>query len=110
MNRRTLLLGAGMTAFLVGPDRSSGAEPRLSAKLEDGVLRVTDQGRPVLQYRHGPVEGPPGTGPLFTRSGYLHPVHAPCGAIVTDDFPPDHLHQRGVFFAWTKTRIGTADG
>jgi hypothetical protein len=24
---------------------------------------------------------------------------------VTDDFPADHRHQRGVFFAWTQTRL-----
>jgi hypothetical protein len=26
--------------------------------------------------------------------------------VVTDDFPADHRHQRGAFFAWTKTEVG----
>jgi hypothetical protein len=71
----------------------------------DGVVRVSWNGRPLLAYQSAPVAGPPGTPPLLTRSGYIHPLHAPNGAVVTDDFSDSHPHQRGVFFAWTKTRI-----
>jgi len=47
--------------------------------------------------------------PLLASSGYLHPVHAPNGAVVTNHLSPDHPHQRGIFSAWTKTQV-TIDG
>jgi hypothetical protein len=103
MKRRTLIAAAVASA---GTACAAAQErPRLNLELKEGVLWVRDGDRPVLAYRHAPVQGPAGTDPLFTRSAYLHPVHAPNGALVTDDFSPDHPHQRGVFFAWTRTRI-----
>ncbi|MFN3651588.1 MAG: PmoA family protein [Armatimonadota bacterium] len=108
MKRREFL---GSAALALAAGRAGGAaEPgRLRAVRDGGVLRVLDGEHPVLEYRHAPTAGPEGTGPLFTRSGYVHPLHAPNGAKVTDDFPADHPHQRGLFFAWTKTEL-TLDG
>ena len=34
------------------------------------------------------------------RSTYLHPVYAPDGTVLTDDFNRDHPHHRGIFWAW----------
>jgi len=87
----------------------AGEDGRLKAALEGGRLRVLDGARPVLTYQQQPVTGPEGTRPLFARGAYIYPLHAPNGAVLTDDFPKDHPHQRGVFFAWTKTRL-TLDG
>jgi methane monooxygenase PmoA-like len=110
MDRRRFLAGVGMAAMGMIHEGSAEAQPDgVSVRMEQGNLAVSHGSRPVLVYRHKPEPGPPGTGPLFTRGGYIHPVHAPCGVIVTDDFPSDHLHQRGVFFAWTKTTV-TLDG
>jgi hypothetical protein len=47
--------------------------------------------------------------PKYGRSGHLHPVWTPGGSIVTDEFPPDHLHQSGIFFAFTKTKFRGQD-
>src|SRR5262245_39057043 len=112
MRRRHFLTGAAAAAggwLMSSPVEATagagGQSEGFSVKNEGGDLSVRDRGRPVLVYRHTPVTGPPGTGPLFTRSGYIHPLHAPNGAVVTDDFAPDHAHQRGVFFAWTKTQV-----
>src|SRR5688500_13954646 len=102
MDRRQILLGAAAMSAL-GSSREGEAAPVLRGTHEDGALRVTAGDRPLLTYHVTPVQGPPGTGPLFTRNAYIHPVHAPNGAVVTGDFAPDHPHQRGVFFAWTKT-------
>ena len=38
----------------------------------------------------------------LSRSGYIHPLWSPAGHVVTGDRCPDHPHQRGCFFAWTK--------
>ncbi len=100
MDRRAFLIGA---AFLTASSSARGAG--LKSVQADGDIVVTHDEAPVLRYRGALVPAPPGRGPLFSRSGYLHPVHAPNGAVVTDDFPDDHPHQRGVFFAWTKTAV-----
>ncbi len=43
--------------------------------------------------------------PVFLRGGYLHPVFTPSGTLVTDDYPSDHYHHHGIWFAWTKTEF-----
>ena len=43
--------------------------------------------------------------PIFRRGGYVHPVYTPSGRIVSDDYPADHIHHHGVWFAWTKTEF-----
>ncbi len=59
----------------------------------------------LLQYNTAHVVPPEPLDPRFGRSAYLHPVRAPSGRVVTDEFPPDHAHQSGVFLAYTKTRF-----
>lgn len=63
-------------------------------------------GRPLLDYEAGP-----GTLPradikqVFQRGGYLHPIYTPAGKMVTDDYPPNHIHHHGVWSAWTHTEF-----
>jgi hypothetical protein len=57
----------------------------------------------VLKYHHKVVEAPIGIQPFFRRSGHIHPLRTPAGRAVTDDFPRDHPHQHGIFFAWVNT-------
>jgi hypothetical protein len=35
-----------------------------------------------------------------SRCCYVHPVYSPEGIVVTDDFPKDHYHHRGIFWTW----------
>lgn len=106
MDRREFLIGA---AFLTAAGREGAAAEEVKILKQGGEIGIAAGGRPVLRYYQKPVTGPPGTPPLFARSGYIHPLVAPNGAVVTDDFAADHPHQRGVFFAWTKTAIGDQD-
>ena len=39
------------------------------------------------------------------RSNYFHPLYDLDGNVVTEDFPPDHIHHRGIFWAWHQVRI-----
>ena len=39
------------------------------------------------------------------RSNYFHPLYDLDGTVVTEDFPPDHIHHRGIFWAWHQVRI-----
>ena len=65
--------------------------------------------KPLLRYNKAHVEPPPGVNPRYGRSAHLHPVWTPGGAIVTDELPPDHLHQSGIFLAYTKTAFEGRD-
>lgn len=42
----------------------------------------------------------------FSRSNYIHPVFNLNGDTLTEDFPDDHPHQRGVYWAWHQLWIG----
>jgi hypothetical protein len=39
------------------------------------------------------------------RSNYFHPLYDLDGRILTEDFPTDHIHHRGIFWAWHQVRI-----
>lgn len=38
--------------------------------------------------------------PEYARNNYFHPVLDLKGQCITEDFPADHLHHRGIFWAW----------
>jgi hypothetical protein len=42
----------------------------------------------------------PGVPESRRRSSYFHPVFAPDGTILADDFPQDHYHHRGLSWMW----------
>ena len=41
----------------------------------------------------------------YGRCNYIHPLYGPDGTRLTEDFPADHLHHRGVFWAWHQILI-----
>ncbi|MFY9152933.1 MAG: DUF6807 family protein [Prolixibacteraceae bacterium] len=41
----------------------------------------------------------------YNRCNYLHPLYGPDGTRLTEDFPADHLHHRGIFWAWHQILI-----
>lgn len=61
--------------------------------------------KPVMLYNAGlkscPVEG----FEACKRSGFIHPLYAPDGAVVSDDFPPEHPHQHGIMLAWVDSEF-----
>ncbi len=42
----------------------------------------------------------------YPRSNYIHPLYTLDGQMLTEDFPADHLHHRGIFWAWHQLYIG----
>jgi hypothetical protein len=65
----------------------------------DGRLALTEHGNPVLVYNYGPQlkEGAPEN---RRRCCYIYPLYTPAGVSMLDDFPKDHWHHRGLFWAW----------
>jgi len=71
-----------------------------------GTLTLQEDGAPVLTFCYGD-QLKPGVDPKYERSCYIHPLYSLDGReILTEDFPQDHLHHRGLFWTWpvAKTR------
>ena len=43
------------------------------------------------------------------RSNYFHPLYDLDGTVITEDFPKDHVHHRGIFWAWHQVRVQGKD-
>lgn len=43
---------------------------------------------------------------MHKRSNYIHPLYSLDGKVLTEDFPVDHPHHRGVFWAWHQLYVG----
>ena len=69
-------------------------------KQNDGFL-FTENGTNVLFYQKEAksLDG------KYERCNYIHPLWGVDGAVLTEDFPADHLHHRGIFWAWHQIRI-----
>ena len=67
--------------------------------LDNGRKELRIDGKPVLVYNSG-MELANGAPEEKRRCCYVHPLYAPNGVVVTDDFPKDHWHHRGVFWTW----------
>lgn len=65
----------------------------------DGRLELKDNGRTALVYNYGP-QLKPGAPENRRRCCYVFPVFTPAGVSMLDDFPKDHYHHHGVFWAW----------
>jgi hypothetical protein len=99
---RTYTVNAGTPVYAVAP------KPQVQTSRLGTVVRVTASGRPVLTYQAEPGDVPrPDIKPIFRRGGYIHPVFTPEGRAITDDYPVDHPHHHGIWWAWTRT---TYDG
>lgn len=98
------------SAFLIvlfsgGPNRNNAG----AATLDPIIITETEQGfsiaegeKQVLFYQrqHKSLDG------KYRRANYIHPLYGLDGEILTEDFPADHPHHRGVFWAWHQVWLG----
>jgi len=63
-------------------------------------ITLTENGKPVFVYNYTPVAPPSGVDEHYRRACYFHPLYGPDGEVLTQDFPTDHYHHRGLFWAW----------
>ncbi|MCU0781700.1 MAG: PmoA family protein [Akkermansiaceae bacterium] len=75
------------------------------AEVSDKSLGLWEGGQPVLVYNHG-VISKAGVPADRARSSYVHPLYGLDGEVLTDDFPKDHYHHRGLFWSWPHVKIG----
>ncbi len=70
---------------------------------QTGRVEVSEDGAAVLRYNFTTVPVPErvkGRKYAEARSDYIHPLYGLGGEILTEDFPDDHPHHRGVYWAW----------
>jgi uncharacterized protein len=67
--------------------------------LNSNSVELSEKGSPVFVYNYGTMlkDGVPAD---RARCCYLHPVYAPNSVVITDDFPRDHYHHRGISWMW----------
>ena len=79
------------------------AGPARAECVDDGKhLTIKVDGKNVLRYNYATIEQPD---PVFSRSGYIHPIWTPAGKVLTNDSPPNHLHHHGLWSAWTSAEF-----
>jgi hypothetical protein len=74
---------------------------------ENGRLTLYEDDAPVFVYNMRRVDPPEGVdAERYWRASYIHPLYGLDGTIITDDFPKDHYHHRGVWWSWPECRFG----
>ena len=76
--------------------------PALRAVTSDDGVWVQEGDTKVLFYQRKPKS----KDGKYTRANYVHPLYDLDGEPITEDFPADHLHHRGIFWAWHQVTIG----
>lgn len=88
-----------MTKLLLALTLPVIATAQISMTDHDGRIELKENGRTALIYNYGPQlkEGAPED---RRACCYIFPVYTPAGVSMLDDFPKDHYHHHGVFWAW----------
>ena len=74
----------------------------LNFKRETGGVHIQEDGMDVLFYQTTPTD----LDGAYRRANYIHPLYGLDGGILTEDFPADHPHHRGIFWAWHQVLAG----
>ncbi|RKD89923.1 DUF6807 family protein [Mangrovibacterium diazotrophicum] len=74
---------------------------QVSIKKEQGGIWIIDGGKNVAFYQKEPMS----FNAAEKRNNFLHPVMLPDGTTITENAPDDHLHHRGIFWAWHQILI-----
>lgn len=69
----------------------------------EGKLTFRWGNKNLLSYQYSTVYPPNGVDTNYKRSGFIHPLYAPHGQVLTRIQPPDHYHHYGFWNPWTHT-------
>jgi hypothetical protein len=77
---------------------------RRDGGIPNAAVTVLDAGKKVLTYVYGDTL-PVGVDSRYVRSSYIHPLYSLDGQVLTQDFPRDHRHHHGLFWAWPVVEV-----
>jgi len=83
------------------PAPAVAPRPEMNILDTDGVLTLRAGARELLGYRHAVQAPPEGVAAAYERSGFIHPLRAPHGQVLTRIQPADHFHHFGLWAPWT---------
>ncbi|MGE5295317.1 MAG: DUF6807 family protein [Solirubrobacterales bacterium] len=97
-----------LLATLVAPTAVCAATMEVRKDQTTGQYLICDRDKPVLQYNYQTVEPgevlakvhPDNVKYARPRSDYIHPLYGLDGEELTLDWPVDHPHHRGIYWAW----------
>ncbi len=88
----------------------AGAKDNISLKQTEKAITLVRGETPILTYHIAEVPPPKGVDQIYNRSGFIYPLHAPSGGIVTGIHPADHYHHIGLWHAWVNTKYDGKKG
>lgn len=89
-------------AFLVPDHPKAGGVTCCGAHYHEPFLRVAaGPDKPMLSYWHGPADS--ANARHYPLNDFIHPLIGLDGEELTAASPGDHIHHRGVFWAWVRT-------
>lgn len=77
------------------------AENGVQATQNEQGIRFREAGKEILFFQLKPKSQKG----LYARNNYVHPLYDLDENVVTEDFPADHPHQRGIFWAWHQIQL-----
>ncbi|MFN0127595.1 MAG: PmoA family protein [Verrucomicrobiales bacterium] len=106
----TFALASMLAAGAVGSAGPAVAAPPVTAKKEGTHIVFRAGEREMFRYHAEPAPLPrPDIKPELQRGAYVFPLLTPSGALVADDYPPNHIHHHGLWWAWTKTTFADTE-
>src|SRR5688500_18430014 len=82
------------------------ATRRLEAQRDNTKVKLGRPSQAWLEYQAEPSVVPRANiKPIFQRRAYLHPILTLSGKVITDDYPANHIHRHGIWWAWTKSEF-----
>lgn len=106
MKHLSLPLLGSCTFLLFGGLLRGESDALMRIEQDEARILIKRGEKTILVYNKMPTEEAVQHEPFYSRTGYIHPVFSPSGKEVTGDFAEDHKHQHGLFFAWTKSKVG----
>jgi len=100
------------------PPPASLAGMRATQDAASGQIDLFEGSQPILRYNYRTIEpgallsqvSEPNRIYARARSDYIHPLYGLGGEVLTRDWPVDHPHHRGIYWAWPEVDFGTARG
>ncbi|MEX2568901.1 MAG: DUF6807 family protein [Cyclobacteriaceae bacterium] len=85
----------GILSFILGLTALVSAQQLTFEKKAEGwLLKESEHPRYFYQTQTKDKNG------QYPRANYIHPLYGLDGEVLTEDFPKDHLHHRGIFWTW----------